>query len=268
MKKYFICSDIHSDYNALMNAIKENGFDINNDNHILVVAGDIFDRGEDSVKVYEYLKNLTDINRAIVLAGNHHEMFIDFLEHNNMYLCAFNYRNNGLRATVEDFLHQTAPWEMYIMFHFDEETQRKTTNDEWNKAWCDFVRTSAQEINEEYPDLLPWLKNLPDYLELKHNVITHGMIDGYAVDWHYPTKGWKDCHWAKPVDAAFLKNVTGKHIYLGHIDSDTIRDTFHLPKDNYSLYTRPEGDVTYLDSCTILTHHLNMVVVEDEEEIC
>ena len=57
MKKYFICSDIHSDYNALMNAIKENGFDINNDNHILVVAGDIFDRGEDSVKVYEYLKN-------------------------------------------------------------------------------------------------------------------------------------------------------------------------------------------------------------------
>ena len=76
---------------------------------------------------------------------------------------------------------------------------------------------------------------------------------------------WEDCHWAKPHEAAFMKNSTGKHVYLGHIDSETIREVWNEPKGNYELYTRPSGDVTYLDSCTIYTHKLNMVVVEDEE---
>ncbi len=53
MKKYFICSDLHGNFTALEKALQENGFDIDNESHILVVAGDIFDRGEESVKVYE-----------------------------------------------------------------------------------------------------------------------------------------------------------------------------------------------------------------------
>lgn len=72
MKKYFLCSDIHSDYTALINAINDSGFDEKNDDHILVVAGDIFDRGQESIALYNYLKELTDKKKAIVLTGNHH----------------------------------------------------------------------------------------------------------------------------------------------------------------------------------------------------
>lgn len=259
--KYFICSDLHGEFNGLMEAIKTNGYDENNPEHKLVVAGDIFDRGSDSVKIYEYLKRLTDENKAIVLAGNHHPMFIGFLHKLNEH---FNFTRNGMWATVDDFLHQTRSWEMYIISRYNDEEQKKMTDDEWYDAWMEFTNISADEINAEYPELLGWLENLPDYLELKNSIITHGMIDCNGLDWHIPRRGWDTCHWATPQDAAFLKNTTGKHIYLGHIDSDTIRETLGLPKDNYSLFTRDEGDVTYLDSCTILTHRVNMVVIEDE----
>lgn len=265
MKKYFICSDLHGNFSALEKALQENNFDIDNESHILVVAGDIFDRGEESVKVYEYLKEMTDKKRAIVLQGNHHKMFINFLEAKDYNLCFFNHKYNGMRTTIDDFLHQTHSWIMYIEMRHTDEEQRKMTNEDFNDEWIEYVKSSAKEINEEYPELLPWLKSLPDYLELKNSIITHGMIDGKAEDWRKPRMGWENCHWAKPEDAAFLYNNTGKHIYLGHIDSDTIRETLHLPRDNYSLYTRESGDVTYLDGCTILTNKVNMVIVEDEE---
>lgn len=264
MKKYFICSDIHSDYQALMDALELNKFDEANENHILVVAGDVFDRGDESVRVYEYLKKLTDIGRAIVLKGNHHQMFIDFLECKDFNKIFFNFKYNGIRTTIDDFVHQTNALTMFIITRHTDEEQRTMTNEDFNEEWVEFIKQSSKEVNEEYPELLDWLKSMPDYLELKNSIITHGMIDGRDNDWRNPKIGWNNCHWAKPEDAAFLYNNTGKHIYLGHIDSDTIRETLHLPTDNYSLFTRDSGDVTYLDGCTILTHRLNMVVIEDE----
>ena len=230
----------------------------------LHIVGDIFDRGQESIALYNYLKELTDKKKAIVLTGNHHFMLIDFLECNNPYLCFFNYRRNGLSATIDDFSHRTMGWDTLINLKYSSDEQRKMSDQDWNKEWELFIKDTSKEINEEFPDLLPWLKSLPDFLELKNSIITHGMIDCTHGNWRTPLQGWKDCHWAKPKDAAFLRNDTGKHIYLGHIDADTIRECYHLEPDNETLFTRPGGDVTYLDSCTILTHKVNMVVIDDE----
>lgn len=264
MKKYFICSDIHGDYTALMEAINDNGFDENNEEHILIVAGDIFDRNQESVLLYNYLKKLTDKGKAIVLVGNHHSMLIDFLECNNLNNCFFNYRRNGMRATIDDFSHRTYGWDTTILLKYSDEEQKNMTDQDWYNEWALFVEETAKEINEEYPDLLPWLKSMPDYLELKNSVITHGMIECTYGNWKTPIRGWEACHWAKPSEAAFLYNDTGKHIYLGHIDADTIRECYGLEPEEQAIFTRPDGDVTYLDSCTALTHRVNMCIVEDE----
>ena len=74
-KKLFFCSDIHGYYDVMINALNEAGFDENNPNHLLVVLGDIFDRGEQAVQVYEYLKRLNDKKKAVVVSGNHHKFF-------------------------------------------------------------------------------------------------------------------------------------------------------------------------------------------------
>lgn len=261
--RYFICSDIHNDYKALQDALSKNNFNINNEKDILIVAGDVSDRGEDAVKVHEFLYDLCQKGKAIVTQGNHTEFIISFLENKEPNLTFFNFRRNGLAATIDDFLHQTRSWETYIVTKYSEEQQKKMSGQEWNEAWMDFMTKSSTEINEEYPWLLPWLKSLPDYVELENSIITHGMIDCKGVDWHNPMNGWKSLHWATPHEAAHFYNNTGKHVYVGHIDADTIRAEFGLDAQNEEIYTRPGDDVTYLDSCTIITHRLNMVVVED-----
>ena len=54
MMKYFAVSDCHGFYSNLMFALKNAGFDINNPEHILIVCGDLFDRGEQPKEIFEF----------------------------------------------------------------------------------------------------------------------------------------------------------------------------------------------------------------------
>ena len=52
MKKYFIFSDTHSFFTILKKELDRKGFDVNNKNHILILCGDLFDRGNESKEIY------------------------------------------------------------------------------------------------------------------------------------------------------------------------------------------------------------------------
>lgn len=75
--KYFIVSDIHSCYDKLLEGLEKAGFEANNDNHTLIVNGDIFDRGDKPLELYQYLKNLKN---KIMIQGNHELLFKELLE--------------------------------------------------------------------------------------------------------------------------------------------------------------------------------------------
>ena len=79
-KKYFCVSDIHSYYTPLLTALSDKKFDIDNKQHILIVCGDAFDRGDDTLKVYEFMKKLHTEDRLIYIKGNHEELFFDCLQ--------------------------------------------------------------------------------------------------------------------------------------------------------------------------------------------
>lgn len=74
MKKYFIVSDIHSFYQALMKALNDKSFSVNDPSHILVLLGDAFDRGPDTQVLAEFLLNLNDMNCLIFVKGNHESL--------------------------------------------------------------------------------------------------------------------------------------------------------------------------------------------------
>ena len=79
INKYFVLSDIHSYFDQMQEALASAGFDINNDNHVIIICGDIFDRGPKSIELYEWLKDLPE-SRLILVQGNHELLYFSLLE--------------------------------------------------------------------------------------------------------------------------------------------------------------------------------------------
>ena len=72
--RYFCVSDIHSDYTGLKTALKNAGFNKRNKEHTLIVCGDIFDRGPDTLSVYKFLISIPK-KRCILIKGNHELLY-------------------------------------------------------------------------------------------------------------------------------------------------------------------------------------------------
>lgn len=257
MKLFFI-SDIHSFYDETIEALKKAKYDENNPNHLLIVVGDIFDRGRQTLQVYEWLLRLTRENKAIVLSGNHHKFLIDFLKGS---ISPFNYINNGLKETIADFWHRTAPFESWCIV--DENCE--ITQEAYEK-WVNICR---KDINREYPELLPWLESMPRYFESKSTIATHGALDLHVPDWHYPhcSKYWlRDWDALDFDDGSFLgvKNTTGKKIIIGHYDTGSLRKIYGLGnKNDYSILETKDNKV-FIDGCVALTKKVNVYVIEDD----
>lgn len=97
MPKFFITSDIHSYYTPLKKALDEKGFDPNNEDHWLVVCGDCFDRGNESVEVLHFLMQL---ERKVLIKGNHDLLLKNLCERGFPYS---HDKSNGTVRTVQNF---------------------------------------------------------------------------------------------------------------------------------------------------------------------
>lgn len=76
--KYFITSDLHSYYTPLKKSLDSVKYD-NNKDHTLVILGDIFDRGKETRKLYEFLSSIPK-ERLILVKGNHEYLLDQLLE--------------------------------------------------------------------------------------------------------------------------------------------------------------------------------------------
>ena len=102
MKKYFVFSDVHSCYTAMMDALINKGFDENNPEHILISLGDNFDRGAESYEMMEFLKKYIELERIILVRGNHETLMLEMLE--RKYALSHDYHNRTLH-TYWDLSH-------------------------------------------------------------------------------------------------------------------------------------------------------------------
>lgn len=259
-KKIFAISDPHGFYNETMAALSAAGWDENNIDHLLIVVGDMFDRGPDSDMLYTKLRDLTLAGKAIVLAGNHEPFLIEWL---SGPVSMFNFMYNGLTSTLDSFLGRTRAFLSWVII--DRGLNEKTlTEGEWNTLWYEWSEITRQEIKDMYPDLLEWLNNLPDYFETANHIFTHGSIQTYG-DWKNPAKGWNWQHWDK--GDFFGENIisTDKTVIVGHFGTGDIREKYGLgSKDDYSILKREDGRVIMIDGCTVLTRNVNVLILEDD----
>lgn len=100
--KYYIVSDLHSHLTPLLKALKRNNF--NEDKDTLVVLGDVFDRGDESVKLYEYL---TSLKHLILVRGNHEDLLKTCIT--SGYLTVIDYMN-GTARTIASFVGEAKGW--------------------------------------------------------------------------------------------------------------------------------------------------------------
>ena len=281
--KLFVVSDVHGFYDYLIRDLKQVGYNDNDENNLLIDCGDFFDRGEQAVEVYEYYKRLSDEGKAIILRGNHTNMLIDFLKGED---CSFNFVHNGLNKTIDSFLGDTQSWSTFYMYITTMKDIAPSIYgdrvlpilDDTGAVPSEIVFSVYEEyarekINKDYPELLEWLQERPYYYETKNYIFTHASIDGKCEDWHKPTYSpydfWSPWEYLTWDDGSFygkpIKN-TDKTIVVGHYHTDGIREKFNISADGTNKILKSnDGKKIFIDTCSPLTHRVNVLTIENEE---
>lgn len=287
-KKYFICSDIHSFFDEWQEALRKKHFDINNPNHIIVICGDIFDRGTQPLEVYQFLRNLPR-ERRILIRGNH-EILLDDLVRRGF--AESHDRHNGTIDTL--YYLQGLPGEDEHIHEFYRELairgveygspvyrqiQLKYENEKrsiWNglvKEILDWIY-SDEWINywetDNYIFVHSWIPTIQSYSFDKWG---YPHLDGpekFREDWKNATQTeWDDAMWGCPWKKALNKlNQTGKTIVCGHWHTSDFFN--HLTKQHKQIYECPifkskRYKLIGLDACTAGSKKVNCLVLEEDE---
>ena len=242
-KKLFVTADIHGHATELKDALKEAGFDRNNNEHVLVVLGDYFDRGTENRAVYTYIDGLKN---KILLSGNHDLSLETVLLNGKLSLTD---HMNGMERTITEFFRGD-----YIP--------------EYNFIYTD-------ETTDGYRDLTGFLGEMRDYLETENYVFTHGWlpldVDVATLEanirpaWRYETpRAWHDAKWTEWQKVyPYRPLLDGKTIVVGHRTAEygSMFDPTREKKCTLPFYG--EGMIA-IDALTVVSKRVNVLVIEDE----
>ena len=235
--KYFVCSDIHGYYDELIKALDKAKFDRDNLDHQLIVVGDCFDRGNKSLEVYTYLKELTDSGRGIVIKGNH-EMFLYEIVELNEKRVKFNIERNGFLFTLNSFCGEDVT------------------------GW-DLVDIKSQFIKQN-PNIIDWLDSLPFYLETENYIFAHAGLNTEVEDWK--VCDWKRAVWTKTREFRkldLIKHGISKTVVHGHVSTRNLRDDDGIDSNDFSVYESIDKQKIGIDGSVMKTKRINILIIED-----
>jgi len=262
MKKLFIFADVHGFYTELKTALDEAGFDINNENHIVVSLGDICDRGKESREVLNFINRLPQ-TRKICIIGNHELLMEEMISRG--YPDSYDY-SNGTMDTVEQLTMITGHPKSAIL--------DMGVNESWNK----------------YKSSWRW------YFELDNYIFVHGWIpcDTSIVGLHY-NKNWRDYSVREWESATWINGMNAwnegvrepnKTIFCGHWHTSWGHANLHdwgveflkpvetmhydekigrmVPFADYSPFI--DDGIVAIDACTVVSKKINVYTLEIEDE--
>lgn len=241
-KKFFVVSDIHGHCTILKEALAEAGFDRNNNDHMLVCCGDLFDRGPENMKV---LKFIDAIDNKILIMGNHDERFLEIFRTGKLKEHDFD---NGTAGSMVEFFGKYAV--------------------DGNTGDVDF--SGNTRTVDRISDLIGEMR---DYFETEHYVFTHGWLptvvrDGKPViydGWRTASPSmWSQARWKKWPEMygedALLEDKT---IVCGHYPAifANIFDRFRKPGSSEPFCDK---GIIAIDAGTYTSGRINVLVLEDK----
>ena len=257
-KKYFVVSDIHSFCSELKYSLHQAGFNKRNKNHILIVCGDIFDRGEETVEVYKYLKSIPK-KRCILIKGNHESLYKELLT--KSFPDRYDFSNGTVRAfcniaSIDEEKLSKYYWiEQGFAHGLDYDQIEEKLYSTWNQ-----IKTIV--ANHE---ITTWLnsKQWKNYFELNKYIFVHSFIPvkvkdewkemhpyklrpfcyEYRSDWREASEDeWELATWGDPIDN-FEYNLfkpeadNGKVLIVGHWHtSDFYKRLENIVTDTQEIY--------------------------------
>lgn len=253
MSQYFITSDVHGFFDELMVALNSKEFDVNNSDHKLIVLGDLFDRGPDNRKVYEFVKSLGD--RFIYVRGSHEDLL-----------------GECVREIVSGREVSEHHWHNRTVDTIAEFTQMNTN------VFRGFVRWESvnQTTWEIMKPILDWIdEKSVDCYELDDNVFVHGWIPStFRKNW--TKENWQRARWYNGMK--MWKNgycLEDKIIWCGHwccsYGWSKIRQKYkEFPQKNRKEWEKSfqpfvDDGIIALDSCVSYSGFLNCVVYDEED---
>ena len=151
MSTYFVVGDIHGKAQMLEELMTEWDGKAQ-----LVFLGDLMDRGENSKRSIEIVKDYVDHHGAVCLSGNHEYMFLAWLD--NPEERYDHYRRNGGDTTINSLLGRSldAPVDGIV---------------------------DAQAVESTVPDLVAFIRSLPFDYETETYYFVHAGVDLTLENW-------------------------------------------------------------------------------------
>lgn len=171
MKKYFIVSDIHSFAKSLKDALADAGFRKSNKEHILVVLGDIFDRGFETIEVFKFITSIPK-SRRILITGNHELLYMHLLE--KQYPEYYDYTNGTVQTFVDIAKH--------FGYFCDEDN------------WTEIVKIVRNSPVTKFLQNNEW----KPYYELGQYIFTHSYVPNNNNWRNASKKEWLKAMWVCP----------------------------------------------------------------------
>lgn len=242
--KFFVTSDIHSYFTPFKDALNKAGFDPNNEDHWLVVCGDMFDRGPESVELLHFIMSL---KRKILVRGNHDLLLEECCNRGFPY--SYD-KSNGTVRTIQDIGGSKDSR------YFDGCCQMT-----WNKT-------------ARYRELLV------NYFETQNYIFVHSFIPVNSEGKYNPIytyrEDWRNANdvefelamWGNPFKMADQGlNKTGKIIVFGHWHCSAGHKMLGRCKTEFGEDAIWEPccaqGIIGIDRCTAHTGEVNVVVLED-----
>lgn len=256
MIRYFCSGDIHSHFDIWMLALKEKGFDINNANHKVIVCGDVFDRGTQSVECYEFITFLAENDRLVYIRGNHEDLLfqcISSLRRNKNI--GHHHISNGTIKTLAQFMSCS---EYDILCSCYDETVFEAT-----------VQELMQFIDY----------NSVDYFELGDKVFVHGWVPTTSDEENHEIvhENWRDGDWSRARwECGFdcwrckLLPPDDKTVVCGHWHTSYGWSEFRGRSEwgpDAEFTTFIDNKIIAVDACTAYTHMINVVIFDEEGKL-
>jgi predicted phosphodiesterase len=236
--KYFLFSDVHGEYDALITSLEAAGFDLSNNEHMLIGLGDYFDRGSQNEFVLAFLMAMQEQGRIKLIRGNHDEMLLGFLTMN--VVDAFhNLRYNGLDKTIDDLSREKVKF-----------------------ADLPTYIAAKNRVLKNYPNLIEFLKSMEEVINIDNYVLSHAGFfardDGTLI-----VDNWNHTAIMVKYRAEFFDK--SKTYIFGHWHAEKLNKLMNISTGNPNkfIYKNFIG----IDATTNITKKVTVHVIETETNI-